>query len=82
MEPMKRSPKLTQFLETTVGRTTAITTNHCVKTPFGCAREISIGEIETWDKETIEEYRISGMCKTCQDNFYVEPEDKESLNAN
>lgn len=68
---------MTQALENLTGRTTAVTTHKCVKAPFGCEREISFGEIETWDRLTIQEYKISGMCKKCQDEVFHDDGDGE-----
>lgn len=70
MEPIRKAPALEGLLEKTFGRTTAITSNKCVTPPIGCGLQIPVGEIETWDDLARREYRISGMCKTCQDNFF------------
>jgi hypothetical protein len=76
MEPSEKSPAITEFLESSYGRSTAIKGNMCLPAPIGCGREIPASEIVgTWDSLTTREYRISGMCKTCQDAFYDMAED-------
>jgi hypothetical protein len=57
------------------GRKDAIRSLQCVGVPMGCGRLIADEEIDTWDKETIQEYSQSGWCKECQDKVFAEPED-------
>jgi hypothetical protein len=73
-EPSKKSPGMELFLETTMGRSTAISELKCVKKPFGCGKIIEPGDMETWDRDTRIEYNISGMCKSCQDVVFSEPD--------
>jgi hypothetical protein len=77
IEPTKKSPMMADFLEKTTGRSTAIGNKTCVRKPLGCGREIPIGEFETWDQLTLKEYTLSGMCKTCQDDFFKDPEEDD-----
>jgi hypothetical protein len=39
-----------------------------------CGDAITTDEFSTWDALTQKEFRISGMCKTCQDKFFGEDE--------
>lgn len=66
MEPSNKSPKLTDFLEQLSGRTTAITTNHCIPAPLGCGKPI----IGFRDSISMKEYTISGFCQECQDKVF------------
>jgi hypothetical protein len=70
MQPSNKSPEMTEFLEKTFGRSTAIEGLHCLPAPIGCGRPIEPGEIECWDLLTQKEYTISGMCKKCQDSVF------------
>jgi hypothetical protein len=78
LEPTPKSPVLENLLEQTTGRTTAINNKTCVRKPVGCGRSIPISEFETWHQLELKEYQMSGMCKTCQDDFFKEePDDEE-----
>lgn len=70
MQPTTKSPEIEAFLEGSFGRTTAVNANKCIPAPIGCGRQIDPGEIETWDGLTVQEYRISGFCKGCQDEVF------------
>lgn len=39
----------------------------CVPAPIGCGMKVDFTDMDEIHKE---EYRISGMCKTCQDSFF------------
>lgn len=73
--PTKKSAAITDFLEKTTGRSTAIKSLKCVRPPLGCGKEIPPGEFETYSPMTITEYRMSGLCETCQDEVFRDPED-------
>jgi hypothetical protein len=77
--PSEKSSEMTEFLEATTGRTRAISRMQCIPGPFGCGMPIAPGEIETWDKLTYKEYTISGLCKSCQDSVFVDPDDDDEL---
>lgn len=64
--PSDKSKEMTEFLEDTFGRTSAITTNHCVKPPFGCGDEAA----EFRNEISRKEYTISGLCQKCQDKIF------------
>ena len=66
MEPTKKSPKITEFLEDMFGRSTSIRKNHCIPTPIGCGLPITGFR----DELSEHEYRISGMCQACQDKIF------------
>jgi len=44
----------------------AITTNKCMPAPIGCGKEAK----EFKDALSSREYRISGLCQTCQDSVF------------
>jgi len=66
MEPSEKSPQLANFLEENFGRTTAITTGHCVGENFG----FSDHDFNFRDDLSRKEYTISGLCQTCQDAVF------------
>lgn len=74
IEPTPKSPEMTEFLEKTFGRSSAIAALQCVPTPIGCGREIPPSEIECWSMVEHQEYRISGLCKKCQDEVFRDPD--------
>lgn len=47
----------------------------CVAPPIGCDRAIEPEEFDQWDTDSVKEYAISGLCKVCQDKFFVDSED-------
>ena len=67
MEASRKSIPMQTFLEAAFGRTTAIENNRCI--PFCCGRQIPADEFATWTDLQQREYRISGMCNSCQDIF-------------
>jgi hypothetical protein len=68
MKPSEKSPALTNFLEEGFGRTTAIQGNKCVPAPIGCGNEVKVDDFH--DEISLREYRISGLCQTCQDEIF------------
>lgn len=66
MEPTNKSPELENFLEQFGGRTTAIREGVCIPFPIGCGNPI----MGFRDQLSLKEYRISGMCQNCQDEFF------------
>ena len=85
IEPSPKAPELTDFLEAMAGRTTAIRGGRCVKKPFGCERlvellvwpNVAVGDkyyddhpMPFRDGNSINEYRISGLCQKCQDDTF------------
>jgi hypothetical protein len=64
--PTDKSPEITNFLEDFAGRTSAITTDVCVRAPIGCGGPAT----DFRDAPSATEYRISGLCQKCQDSFY------------
>ena len=75
MEPMPRSQEQTQLLDRisklTFGRTRteSITNNICVI----CGKTVDFTDFK--DLPSVKEYRISGMCMPCQDEFFTTGED-------
>ncbi len=65
MEPSKKAWPIEEFLEEFGGRSTAIKNNRCVDKPIGCGRDV-YPDKENWDRETMKEYTISGLCPQCQ----------------
>ena len=68
MKPTNKSPEITKLLEEMFGRTTAIKSNHCVSPPIGCGKPITPFR----DMLSEQEYAISGLCQTCQDEIFKE----------
>lgn len=68
IEPSKKAPNMTAFLESLSGRSTAINHSRCIAPPFGC------GGLATHftDPLSAREYSITGMCQNCQDGFFKE----------
>jgi hypothetical protein len=62
MKPSTKSSKLSNFLEKTFARTTAITSNKCVC----CESEVKSFR----DDISLREYKISGLCQKCQDEIF------------
>lgn len=71
--PSDKSPAIENFLESNFGRTTAITSNHCVPPPVGCGKPI--GGFSS--PLTAREYRISGLCEDCQREVFGGEEDDD-----
>lgn len=65
-KPSPKSPAVEMQLERLVGRTTAITNDVCVRSPYGCGGPAT----EFRDERSREEYRISGLCQVCQDGIW------------
>lgn len=71
MKPSSKSIPMSDFLEAFSGRTTAITGNVCIPKPLGCG-----GPATTFNDElSRREYTISGLCQSCQDLVFQEPEE-------
>jgi hypothetical protein len=77
LEPTPKSPAMARFLEANFGRSSAINELKCIPAPVGCGRQLLPSEVECWDQLTIKEYRISGLCKTCQDSIFESDEDDD-----
>lgn len=52
-------------------RRIAQTENRCTKRPFGCGKLFT--DFSTWSPTEQREYKISGLCKECQDRIFKEP---------
>jgi len=72
MEPTPKSEPLTEILEGFSGRSTAVELLKCVDKPVGCGQEYYLDVVNRWSPMTIREYRISGLCKSCQEEFFGE----------
>ena len=78
LEPTEKSPAMTEYLEQTMGRSSAIKSLKCIAPPMGCGRDIPPGEMESWDALSIKEYRISGLClDPCQNSVFGGDEEDE-----
>lgn len=67
-EPTKKSKGVNDFLNALSGdnREQAIIRNKCIKPPIGCG-----GDAEVFRNDaSIEEYRVSGLCQSCQDTVF------------
>lgn len=72
-KPSKKSPDIEEFLTHLLGgvqgatpRSDSIEANLCVPTPIGCGKPIGAFSNEVSRRE----YKISGLCQSCQDSFY------------
>ena len=70
MKPTEKSPQMESLLEGMSGRTTAITNDKCIDPPFGCGQPLGNVEAHFKDNLSLKEYRISGLCQTCQDKHF------------
>ncbi|KKM94902.1 hypothetical protein LCGC14_1193740 [marine sediment metagenome] len=68
--PAPKSPEITRLLEGFSGRTTAIEADRCVDEPIGCGKPV--GDFK--DILSSREYRLSGLCQTCQDSLFCSKE--------
>lgn len=75
LTPSDKSPALEGLLEGLAGRSSAITEGLCVKPPFGCGKPIEGFR----DEKSAAEYRISGLCQSCQDEVFSPPVEEEDL---
>lgn len=64
--PAPKSPEIEKLLEGFSGRTTAIKADRCVDEPIGCGKPV--GHFD--DKESEDEYLISGLCQDCQNEIW------------
>ena len=78
---------MTNFLEKTYGRSTAINSARCIPAPAGCGKLLldtdfaKSGEVEGVFRDPLsaKEYTISGLCQDCQDSvFGTDDEPEES----
>lgn len=68
MEPSEKSPQINRAINEIFGfdREETIRQSRCVPPPIGC------GQVVNGFKDAIseKEYSISGLCQTCQDDFF------------
>ena len=64
--PSAKTPEIEAFLEVTFGRTTAITSDVCIRKPTGCGGPAT----EFKDELSKSEYALSGLCQKCQDEIF------------
>ena len=69
-EPSAKHSNIVDLLEHLAGRTTSITSDVCLKSPFGCGGPAT----EFRDNLSRKEYTISGLCQTWQDSVFGEDE--------
>jgi hypothetical protein len=71
MKPTPKSKEIDKALKSMfeVDRKGSIKSNHCVAPPIGCGKEIDPDK-EFTDTLSREEYRISGLCQTCQNHAF------------
>lgn len=67
-EPTKKAPGIEKFLEDIAGRTTAIHENKCIQPPLGCGKLVVMADFR--NDISRREYRISGLCQSCQDEIF------------
>ena len=66
MEPAGKNPILAEWLDRLFGRTKAIVNDQC--TGPGCTTP----DLKFRNAINQKEYTLSGLCQTCQDNFFEE----------
>jgi len=66
MEPSRKSPVLSAFLNMINNRDSCINGNVCVF----CGRSVDISSFV--DNLSLEEYKISGLCQECQNDMFRE----------
>ena len=64
--PASKAPEIERLLEGFSGRTTAIEADRCVDAPIGCGEPAIIFR----DGLSKQEYRMSGLCQSCQDTLF------------
>ncbi len=64
--PADKSLHIADLLEGFSGRTTAIKADRCVDEPIGCGEPAIVFR----DGLSKREYRMSGLCQTCQDSLF------------
>ena len=57
------------------GMRTALEQLKCVDTPIGCGRDLILTQINSWDGPSQQEYKQSALCKSCQDKYFIDPEE-------
>lgn len=70
IKPTEKAPAIADFLEGLAGRTTAIESAKCVSAPFGCGQGIGDPEKHFTSDLSFKEYRISGLCQSCQGKIF------------
>tara|TARA_B100000427_G_C15385411_1_gene540828 strand:+ start:401 stop:604 length:204 start_codon:yes stop_codon:yes gene_type:complete len=65
MKPIKKSRPIEVFLDSLFDRTESITNNSCV------VKETHEVNLKFRDDISKDEYRISGLCQTCQDEIFL-----------
>ena len=64
--PSHKDTAIEAFLEKHYGRTTAITSDVCIRKPTGCEGPAT----EFKDELAKSEYALSGLCQKCQDKVF------------
>lgn len=74
--PSPKNEDLENAIEGMLGfnRAETIQENKCVPPPFGCGKPVSMDDFK--DDLSRKEYSLSGMCQTCQDEFF-KPADQQ-----
>lgn len=65
-EPTPKAPELEMMFEAFSGRTTSIRADVCIPAPIGCGGPAT----DFRDDISRTEYRISGLCQSCQDKIF------------
>lgn len=71
MQPSDKHPGMNDLINSLAGRDrqSTISAGHCMT----CDKENVVGELR--DNLSRKEYTISGMCQTCQDETFNDPEE-------
>lgn len=67
--PSRKAPAIDSFITNVFGfdRQETIHENVCVPAPIGCGKPVDLSEMSEIEQK---EYRISGLCKTCQREIF------------
>lgn len=65
-KPTIKTTTIEQFLEAFTGRSSAIKSDRCVKSPIGCGGLA----VEFDDELSRKEFTISGLCQKCQNDIF------------
>lgn len=74
MEPTPKSEDVNKVLDA-YGRSISIKADKCVPPPIGCGMPVT--HLSFRDSLSRKEYAISGLCQTCQDKIFGNPNNEE-----
>lgn len=77
MKPSEKNPNIDTALTAMFGvdRQGSIKENLCISPPIGCGQPIS--NFGSWSEIEQAEYKISGLCATCQKGIFNKPDESD-----